>query len=68
MRFKNMVALITAAASGIGRATAEIIGREGGMVIAIDNNAQRLDATVNAILDAGGAARVTRLMRWMRAR
>jgi NAD(P)-dependent dehydrogenase (short-subunit alcohol dehydrogenase family) len=56
MRFKNKVALITAAASGIGRATAEIIGREGGMVIAIDNNAERLDATVNAILDAGGAA------------
>jgi NAD(P)-dependent dehydrogenase (short-subunit alcohol dehydrogenase family) len=56
MRFKDKVVLITAAASGIGRATAEIMGREGGIVIAVDNNAARLDATVGAILDAGGQA------------
>ncbi len=35
MRFKDQVALITAAASGIGRATAEIIGAEGGVVIGV---------------------------------
>ncbi|GGC33733.1 short-chain dehydrogenase [Siccirubricoccus deserti] len=56
MRFKDRVAIITAAASGIGRATAEIISREGGTVIAVDNNAARLDAAVGAILDAGGSA------------
>ncbi|GGG47279.1 short-chain dehydrogenase [Caldovatus sediminis] len=56
MRFQEQVAVITAAASGIGRATADIIGREGGTVIAVDNNAERLDAAVNAILRAGGQA------------
>jgi NAD(P)-dependent dehydrogenase (short-subunit alcohol dehydrogenase family) len=33
MRFDGKVAVITAAASGIGRATADIIGREGGIVV-----------------------------------
>jgi NAD(P)-dependent dehydrogenase (short-subunit alcohol dehydrogenase family) len=56
MRFRSKVALITAAASGIGRATAEIIGREGGIVAAVDNNRERLDATVEAIVRGGGQA------------
>jgi NAD(P)-dependent dehydrogenase (short-subunit alcohol dehydrogenase family) len=56
MRFQDKVAVITAAASGIGRATADIIGREGGTVIAVDSNGERLDAAVNAILQAGGQA------------
>jgi NAD(P)-dependent dehydrogenase (short-subunit alcohol dehydrogenase family) len=54
MRFKGKVALITAAASGIGRATANIIGREGGRIAAVDNNRERLDATVAEIAAAGG--------------
>jgi len=56
MRFQDQVAVITAAASGIGRATADIIGREGGTVIAVDNNAARLEAAVDGILRAGGQA------------
>ena len=56
MRFKDKVALITAAASGIGRATCDIIGREGGIVCAVDNNQDRLNATVDAITKAGGRA------------
>ncbi len=56
MRFKGKVALITAAASGIGRATADIIGREGGRIAAVDNNRERLDATVAEIAAAGGEA------------
>lgn len=56
MRFQDRVAVITAAASGIGRATADIIGREGGIVIAVDSNRERLDAAVDAILQAGGQA------------
>ncbi len=56
MRFEGKVALITAAASGIGRATAEIIGREGGTVLAVDNNEERLGAAVEAIARAGGQA------------
>jgi len=46
MRFKDRVALITAAASGIGRATAEIMAAEGAVVVAVDNNAERLDEMV----------------------
>lgn len=56
MRFQDKVALITAAASGIGRATADIIAREGGVVVAVDNNEERLDQTVAALRTAGGRA------------
>src|SRR6266446_2479041 len=56
MRFQDKVALITAAASGIGRATADIIAREGGVVVAVDNNEERLDRTVTALRAAGGRA------------
>jgi NAD(P)-dependent dehydrogenase (short-subunit alcohol dehydrogenase family) len=56
MRFTDRVALITAAASGIGRATAEIMAREGATVVAVDNNRERLDETVTALRAAGGNA------------
>ncbi len=38
MRFKDKIALITAAANGIGRATAEIMAAEGGVVVGVDNH------------------------------
>jgi NAD(P)-dependent dehydrogenase (short-subunit alcohol dehydrogenase family) len=56
MRFSDRVALITAAASGIGRATAEIIAAEGGIVVAVDTDAARLDGLLAAIGEAGGRA------------
>jgi NAD(P)-dependent dehydrogenase (short-subunit alcohol dehydrogenase family) len=56
MRFQGRVALITAAGRGIGRATAEIIGREGGMVVAVDRDKAALDDAVGAIRAAGGTA------------
>lgn len=56
MRFQGKVALITAAASGIGRASADIIAREGGRIAAVDNNRERLDATIAALTAAGGEA------------
>jgi NAD(P)-dependent dehydrogenase (short-subunit alcohol dehydrogenase family) len=56
MRFKDQVALITAAANGIGRATAEIMAREGAIVVAVDNHPDRLDAAVGALTQAGGRA------------
>jgi len=56
MRFENTVALITAAASGIGRATADIIGAEGGVVAAVDTDEGRLEAAVAEIRRAGGRA------------
>src|SRR6266699_1169392 len=56
MRFQDKVALITAAASGIGRATADIIAKEGGVVVAVDNNEERLDRAVTELRAAGGRA------------
>src|SRR2546422_10653015 len=56
MRFQGRTALITAAGRGIGRATAEIIGREGGTVIAVDLDKESLDQAVGAIRVAGGTA------------
>lgn len=56
MRFTDRVALITAVASGIGRATADIMGREGAVIVGIDNNAERLEAAMAAIRAAGGRA------------
>ena len=56
MRFTNKVALITAAANGIGRATAAIMVREGATVIAVDNNQSRLDEAVPALRRDGGKA------------
>jgi len=56
MRFKDQVALITAAASGIGKATAEIIAAEGGIVIAVDTDQGRLDKLTTALKDTGGRA------------
>jgi NAD(P)-dependent dehydrogenase (short-subunit alcohol dehydrogenase family) len=56
MRFEGKVALITAAASGIGRATAGIIAGEGGIVALVDNNKDRLEATASEIAASGGNA------------
>jgi len=56
MRFTDQVALITAAASGIGRATADIIGAEGGIVVGVDTDQSRLDAMTASIKGAGGRA------------
>lgn len=54
MRFDNKVAVITAAANGIGRATAEIMASEGATVIAVDNHQGRLDEAVSALRTSGG--------------
>jgi NAD(P)-dependent dehydrogenase (short-subunit alcohol dehydrogenase family) len=56
MRFTGKVALVTAAGSGIGRATAEIVGGEGGTVVAVDLDKAALESVVGAIRAAGGAA------------
>ena len=56
MRFEGRIALITAGASGIGRATADIIASEGGTVALIDTDKVRLDAAVSALQGAGGRA------------
>ena len=56
MRFEGKVAVITACASGIGRATADIMAREGATIVGIDNNRERLDRSVAEITAAGGKA------------
>jgi NAD(P)-dependent dehydrogenase (short-subunit alcohol dehydrogenase family) len=56
MRFQDEVALITAAASGIGRASADIMAREGAIIVAVDNNEERLDRAVMELGAAGGRA------------
>src|SRR5262249_28586956 len=56
MRFTDKVALITAFANGIGRATAEIMAREGAIVVGVDNHPGRLEDAWAALRGAGGKA------------
>ncbi len=60
MRFKDKVTVITAAASGIGRATANIIGAEGGVIVGVDTDEGRLEKAMAEIRDAGGRAHARR--------
>jgi NAD(P)-dependent dehydrogenase (short-subunit alcohol dehydrogenase family) len=56
MRFTDKVAVITAFANGIGRATAEIMAREGAIVVGVDNHPDRLETAAAALRGAGGRA------------
>jgi NAD(P)-dependent dehydrogenase (short-subunit alcohol dehydrogenase family) len=56
MRFKDKAALITACGSGIGRATAEIMAREGALIIGVDNDQRRLDRSMEELNMTGGRA------------
>lgn len=55
-RFANKVALVTGAASGIGRASAERLASEGASVFCTDLNAQALEDVVGGIHAKGGKA------------
>jgi len=56
-RFSGKVAVVTGAASGIGRVAAQIFAREGAKVVAsTDSNIKGGEETVNSIKSAGGEA------------
>ena len=54
--FQGQVVLVTGAASGIGKAAAELIAAREGMVICLDLNEAGLKTTVAEITAAGGKA------------
>ncbi len=53
-RWRGRVALVTGASSGIGRATALMLGREGLRVVVTGRDRERLAAVAAAIEDEGG--------------
>ena len=55
-RFKDRVALVTGASSGIGRACALALGAGGARVVATGRRRERLDEVVEEIRSAGGEA------------
>lgn len=57
MRFENKVAIITGAAKGMGKRTAEDMAREGAQVVVADIDAQAMEQTVEGIRKAGGKAK-----------
>jgi len=57
-RFAGRTVVVTGAASGIGRATASRIVREGGRVVAVDVSAERLAALAASVAPAPGVGEV----------
>jgi NAD(P)-dependent dehydrogenase (short-subunit alcohol dehydrogenase family) len=55
-RLEGKVAIVTGAASGIGRASALAFAREGAKVLVIDRDAAALESTAQAVAALGGTA------------
>lgn len=56
-RLENKRAIVTGAASGIGRATAALFASEGASVVCVDVNGADVKETAAAIESSGGHAR-----------
>jgi NAD(P)-dependent dehydrogenase (short-subunit alcohol dehydrogenase family) len=57
MRFRDHIALISGAGSGIGRATSQLIGAEGGTIVGVDVNPDALEYIMSGIRQGGGKAK-----------
>jgi NAD(P)-dependent dehydrogenase (short-subunit alcohol dehydrogenase family) len=55
-RLDGKVAVVTGAASGIGRATSILFAREGARLLVADQNADGVEETAQLIAQAGGTA------------
>ncbi len=55
-RFDGATAIVTGAGGEIGRALSVRLARDGAVVLAVDLDAERVEATVAAVADAGGRA------------
>jgi NAD(P)-dependent dehydrogenase (short-subunit alcohol dehydrogenase family) len=55
-RLAGKVAIVTGAASGLGRASALLFAREGASLIIVDRDADGLNATEQSIVESGGKA------------
>ena len=56
MKLENKVAIVTGSGSGIGRATALRLAKEGAAVIVCDVNQEGIDETVKEVSEGGGKA------------
>ena len=57
MRLRDKIAIVTGAGSGLGRAGAVALAREGAAVVVSDINRESGSTTVDTISAAGGRAR-----------